>query len=135
MLGSFGSVRWNACVHRQVNAGNKNTPSMHHPRTGNVTTSMVDMKNDHIHKNLTLKMVHPGDIAGNSEEEGSSKTCTGTLCVYGCVYNVKKKNKHKIESNNTAAQKSKKKRNAHSFCLLTASCMFSFFPHKAFLSF
>ena len=31
----------------------KNTPSMHHPQRQNVTTSMVGLKNGHIHKNLT----------------------------------------------------------------------------------
>ena len=38
-----------------VNAGNKNTPSTHHPRRRNVTTLMVGLKNSHIHKNLTQK--------------------------------------------------------------------------------
>ena len=38
---------------RWVNAGNKNTPSMHHPWRWNVTTSVVGLKNVHIRKNLT----------------------------------------------------------------------------------
>ena len=38
---------------RQVNAGNKSTPSMHHARKWNVTTLMVGLKNSHICKNLT----------------------------------------------------------------------------------
>ena len=38
---------------RRVNAGNKNTPSTHHPRRRNVTTLMVGLKNGHISKNLT----------------------------------------------------------------------------------
>ena len=39
---------------RRVNAGNKNTPSMHHPRRQNVTTSIVGInKNGHTRKNLT----------------------------------------------------------------------------------
>ena len=38
---------------RRVNAGNKNTPSMHHPRRQNVTTSMVGLKSGDILKNLT----------------------------------------------------------------------------------
>ena len=38
---------------RRVNAGNKNTPSMHHPQKQNVTTSMVVLKNDHICNNLS----------------------------------------------------------------------------------
>ena len=45
---------------RRVNAGNKNTPSTHHPRRRNVTTLMVGLKNGHIRKNLTEN----GDIAG-----------------------------------------------------------------------
>ena len=43
---------WHSCP-RRVNAGNKNTPSMHHPWRRNVTTSMVGLKNGHIRKNLT----------------------------------------------------------------------------------
>ena len=42
---------WHSC-RRRVNAGNKNTPSMHHPRRWNVTTSAVGLKNGHIHKSL-----------------------------------------------------------------------------------
>ena len=38
---------------RWVNVSNKNTPSMHHPQRRNVTTSVVGLKNDHMHKNLT----------------------------------------------------------------------------------
>ena len=75
------------------------TPSMHHPRRWNVTSSMVGLKNDDIHKNLTKngepqrlagerrrrrrvvnprdiagegrrrRMVNPSDIAGKAEEE------------------------------------------------------------------
>ena len=36
-----------------MNAGNRNTLSMHRPRRRNVTTSMVGLKNGHIRKNLT----------------------------------------------------------------------------------
>ena len=36
-----------------VDAGNKNTLSMHHPRRRIVTTSMVGFKNGHTRKNLT----------------------------------------------------------------------------------
>ena len=43
---------WYSCP-RLVNAGYKNTPSMHHPWKWNVTTSMVGLKNNHIGKNLT----------------------------------------------------------------------------------
>ena len=44
---------------RRVNAVNKNTPSMHHPRRRNVTTLMVGLKNGHIRKNLTQKWCTP----------------------------------------------------------------------------
>ena len=70
---------------RWVNAGNKNTPSKHHPRRRNVTTAMVGLKKGHIRKNLTKngepqryswerrrrrrRMVNPRDIAG----EGSRR--------------------------------------------------------------
>ena len=37
---------------RRVNASSKTTPSMYHPRRRNVTTSMVGLRNGHIHKNL-----------------------------------------------------------------------------------
>ena len=43
---------WHSCP-TLVNAGDKNTPSMHHSRRWNVTTSMVGMKNGYICKNLT----------------------------------------------------------------------------------
>ena len=38
---------------RRVSAGNKNTPCRHNPRRRNVATSMLGLKNGHIHKNLT----------------------------------------------------------------------------------
>ena len=43
---------WPPCA-RRVNAGNKNTPSMHHPRRQNVTTSMAGLKTVTCAKNLT----------------------------------------------------------------------------------
>ena len=57
---------WHSCP-RQVNAGNKNTPSTHHPRRRNVTTLMVGLENSHIRKNLTQKVVNPRDIAGEKK--------------------------------------------------------------------
>ena len=48
---------------RQVNACNKNTPSMHHPWRQNVTTSMVT------YTKISPKIVSPRDIAGYTEEE------------------------------------------------------------------
>ena len=50
-ISSHGLKRsWRSCP-RRVNAGNKNTPSTHHPRRW--TTLMVGLKNSHICKNLT----------------------------------------------------------------------------------
>ena len=44
-ISSHGLKRsWRSCP-RRVNAGNKNTPSTHHPQRRNVTTLMVGLKN------------------------------------------------------------------------------------------
>ena len=51
---------------RRMNAGNKDIPSMHHPQRWNVTTSMVGLKNGHMHKNLTQN----GE--GNAEKKEGS---------------------------------------------------------------
>ena len=69
-ISSHGLKRsWRSCP-RWLNAGNKYTPSMHHPRRRNVTTWMVGLKkNGHIRKNLTQKMVNPRDIAGERRKK------------------------------------------------------------------
>ena len=54
---------WQSCP-RRVNAGNKNTPSTHHPRRQNVITSMVGLDNGHIRKKS-----HQRYIVGNAEGE------------------------------------------------------------------
>ena len=59
---------WRSCP-RWVNAGNKNTPTTHHPRRRNVTTLMVGLKNGHMCKNLTQKVVNPRDIAGEHTKQ------------------------------------------------------------------
>ena len=46
-----------------MNAGNKNTPSMHHPRRRNLTTSVVGLRNGNIPK-ISPQVVNPRDIAG-----------------------------------------------------------------------
>ena len=51
---------WHSCP-REVNAGNKNTPSMHHALRGNVTTSVVELKTVTSAK-ISPKMVNPKDI-------------------------------------------------------------------------
>ena len=69
-----------------MNAGNKNTPSTHHPRRRNVTTLMVGLKNGHIRKNLTQNVVNPRDIAGERKKKKKKKnsgpepsTCNGDM--------------------------------------------------------
>ena len=74
---------WRSCP-RRVNAGNKITPSTHHPRRRNVTTLMVGLKNGHIRKNLTQKVVNPRDIAG--ERKKKKKSAGVRLCIYLYVY-------------------------------------------------
>ena len=72
-ISSHGLKRsWRSCP-RRVNAGNKNTPSTHHPRRRNVTTLMVGLKNGHIRKNLTQKVVNPRDIAGERKKKKKKK--------------------------------------------------------------
>ena len=76
-ISSHGLKRsWRSCP-RRANAGNKNTPSTHHPRRQNVTTLMVGLKNGHIRKNLTQKVVNPRDIAGERKKKNNKKkNCT-----------------------------------------------------------
>ena len=59
---------WHSCL-KWVNAGNKNTPSMHHPRRRNVATSVVGLKDDHIHENLTQNGEPQRYSWGNTEQE------------------------------------------------------------------
>ena len=54
---------------RWVNAGDKSTPSIYHPRRHNVTTSMVGLKMVQ-HAEISPKMVNPWDKAGNAEYAG-----------------------------------------------------------------
>ena len=61
--------RWYSCP-RLVNAGNKKTPSMYHPRRRK--TSMAGSKNSHICK-ISPKMVNPRDWARNTEHEEKKK--------------------------------------------------------------
>ena len=50
---SHGLKRSLGSCSRRVNAGSKNTPSMHHSRRRNVTSSMIGLQNGHICKYLT----------------------------------------------------------------------------------
>ena len=53
---------WHSCP-KWVNAGNENTPSIHHPRRRNMTTSMVGLKTV-TYAEVSPKMVNPREIAG-----------------------------------------------------------------------
>ena len=61
---------WHSCV-RWVNAGNKNTPSMHHPWRQNVTTSMVLIKRSYT--KISPRVVNLRDIAGECRRRRSMK--------------------------------------------------------------
>ena len=71
---------WRSCP-RRVNAGNKNTPSTHHPRRRNVTTLMVGLKKRSHTQKSHPKIVNPRDIAGErrrrEEEEKSGSGYMG----------------------------------------------------------
>ena len=71
-ISSHGLKRsWNSCP-RRVNAGNKNTPSMHHPRRRNVTTLMVGVKKRSHTQKSHQKVVNPRDIAGERKKKETS---------------------------------------------------------------
>ena len=59
---------WCLCP-RWVNAGNKNTPSMHHPWRRNVTTLMVGLKKRSHTQKSHPKAVNPRDIAGECKKK------------------------------------------------------------------
>ena len=67
---------------RGMNAGNKNTPSVLHPRRRNVTTSMVGFKTVTCAK-MSPKMVNPRDSAGDAEEEVLG--LVGPVSVHGVL--------------------------------------------------
>ena len=70
---SHGLKRSRRSCPRRVNAGNKNTPSTHHPRRRNVTTLMVGLKKRSHTQKSHPKVVNPRDIAG---ERKKNKTKT-----------------------------------------------------------
>ena len=90
-ISSHGLKRsWRSCP-RRVNAGNKNTPSTHHPRRRNVTTLMVGLKNGHVRKNLTQKVVNPRDIAGEREKKRKKKRRSCEMSGYVMMIMIKLK--------------------------------------------
>ena len=71
---------------RRMNAGNKNTPSTHHPRRRNVTTLMVGLKKKRSHTQKSHpKVVNPRDIAGERKKKKKKKNRKAEI-VYQ-VYN------------------------------------------------
>ena len=72
-ISSHGLKRsWRSCP-RRVNAGNKNTPSTHHPRRRNVTTLMVGFKKWAHTQKSHPKVVNPRDIAGEHTHTHTQK--------------------------------------------------------------
>ena len=68
-ISSHGLKRsWRSCP-RRVNAGNKNTPSTHHPRRQNVTTLMVGLKKRSHTQKSHPKVVNPRDVAGERKKK------------------------------------------------------------------
>ena len=72
---------WRSCP-RRVNAGNKNTPSTHHPWRRNVTTLMVGLKKwSHTQKSHP-KVVNPRDIAGERQKKKKNTRNKNTPCMH-----------------------------------------------------
>ena len=86
-ISSHGLKRsWRSCP-RRVNAGNKNTPSTHHPRIRDVTTLMVGLKKRSHTQKSHPKVVIPRDIAGERKEKKKrywySSGCSASVWHYG----------------------------------------------------
>ena len=65
-----------------MNAGNKNTPSTHHPRRRNVTTLMVGLKKRSHTQKSHPKVVNPTDIAGEPPKKKGPGTSGSTLSLF-----------------------------------------------------
>ena len=82
-ISSHGLKRsWRSCP-RRVNAGNKNTPSTHHPRRRNVTTLMVELKNGHTQKSHPPKIGEPQRYSWGTQKKKKNTVDTekGTECI------------------------------------------------------
>ena len=76
---------WRSCP-RRVNAGDKNTPSMHQSRRRIVTTSIVGLRNGHIRKIwISPKLLNPGDLAGDRRRRSSSRKSFVRKLIYFVV--------------------------------------------------
>ena len=71
-----------------MNAGNKNTPSTHHPRRRNVTTLMVGLKKRSHTQKSHSKVVNPRDIAGEKKQLifGNNQKISVRLNGLSCCY-------------------------------------------------
>ena len=78
-ISSHGLKRsWRSCP-RRVNASNKNTPSMHHPRRRNVTTLTVGLKKRSHTQKSHPKVVNPRDIAGECNQPTKQALCNNII--------------------------------------------------------
>ena len=90
-ISSHGLKRsWRSCP-RRVNAGNKNTPSTHHPRRRNVTTLMVGLKNGHIRKNLSGEPQRYS-WGTKKKKKKNSKRLHSMGCKMYCLFKMSKSN-------------------------------------------
>ena len=72
-ISSYGLKRSRRSCTRRVNAGNKNTPSTHHPRRRNANTFMVGLKKRSHTQKSRPKVVNPRDIARESKKKKKKK--------------------------------------------------------------
>ena len=72
-MSSHGLKRsWRSCP-RQVNAGNKNTPSTHHPRRRNVTTLTVGLKKTVTYAKISPKSGEPQRYIWGTQKKKKKK--------------------------------------------------------------
>ena len=72
-ISSHGLKRsWRSCP-RRVNAGNKNTPSTHHPRRRNVTTLMVGLKKTVTYAKILPKSGEPQRYSWGTHKKKTPK--------------------------------------------------------------
>ena len=84
-ISSHGLKRsWRSCP-RRVNAGNKNTPSTHHPRRRNVTTLMVGLKTV-THAKISPKNGEPQRYSWGTQKK--KKKTPGGLSILWCLTSI-----------------------------------------------
>ena len=111
-ISSHGLKRSRRTCPRRVNAGNKNTPSTHHPRRRNVTTLMVGLK-----KRSHMQKSHPKSGEPQRYSWGTQKNPKSTTTTTKTQKNPKKTNpKTKTKTKN---QTNKNKNNNNKTGVLT----------------